>query len=173
MGIYWPLEEQMLAAGGEVLLERLPAAGRGSSRQREWRLAEGSGKRLGRQRYFWRRQSLGKGRKGRFRELQRMIVQLRGGEVLLGREIEKKNTGEKNRGREKHQREKQRSRPLEIFLEGGACSVTGRKQRVEGEFFRGEKGDRGRRKDSQGPSSWIPYQFLSVCFSVLFLLILR
>ena len=28
MGIYWPLEEQMLAAGGEVLLERLPAAGR-------------------------------------------------------------------------------------------------------------------------------------------------
>ena len=38
----------MLAAGGEVLLERLPAAGRGSSRQREWRLAEGSGKRLGR-----------------------------------------------------------------------------------------------------------------------------
>ena len=27
MGIYWPLEEQMLAAGGEVLLERLPAAG--------------------------------------------------------------------------------------------------------------------------------------------------
>ena len=40
MGIYWPLEEQMLAAGGEVLLERLPAAGRGSSGQREWRLAE-------------------------------------------------------------------------------------------------------------------------------------
>ena len=27
MGIYWPLEEQRLAAGGEVLLERLPAAG--------------------------------------------------------------------------------------------------------------------------------------------------
>ena len=108
MGIYWPLEEQMLAAGGEVLLERLPAAGRGSSRQREWRLAEGSGKRLGRQRYFWRRQSLGKGREGRFRELQRRIVQLRGGEVLLGGEIEKKtlerkteegkNTREKNRG---------------------------------------------------------------------------
>ena len=46
MGIYWPLEEQMLAAGGEVLLERLPAAGRGvvgaerveagSCRERVW-----------------------------------------------------------------------------------------------------------------------------------------
>ena len=35
MGIYWPLEEQMLAAGGEVLLERLPAAGRGCRLGRE------------------------------------------------------------------------------------------------------------------------------------------
>ena len=35
MGIYWPLEEQMLAAGGEVLLERLPAAGRGGRLGRE------------------------------------------------------------------------------------------------------------------------------------------
>ena len=41
MGIYWPLEEQRLAAGGEVLLERWPAAGRGCrTGQREWRLAE-------------------------------------------------------------------------------------------------------------------------------------
>ena len=35
MGIYWPLEEQMLAAGGEVLLERLPAAGSGCRLGRE------------------------------------------------------------------------------------------------------------------------------------------
>ena len=47
MGIYWPLEEQMLAAGGEVLLERLPAAGRGCRLGREsggWQL-QGSGDR--------------------------------------------------------------------------------------------------------------------------------
>ena len=31
MGIYWPLEEQRLAAGDEVLLERLPAAGKGGT----------------------------------------------------------------------------------------------------------------------------------------------
>ena len=29
MGIYWPLEEQMLAAGGEVLLERLASCRKG------------------------------------------------------------------------------------------------------------------------------------------------
>ena len=44
MGIYWPLEEQMLAAGGEVLLERLPVAGRGGRLGREsggWQRSEG------------------------------------------------------------------------------------------------------------------------------------
>ena len=51
MGIYWPLEEQMLAAGGEVLLERLPVAGRGGRLGREsggWQRSEGEVLLLGR-----------------------------------------------------------------------------------------------------------------------------
>ena len=51
MGIYWPLEEQMLAAGGEVLLERLPAAGRGCGLGREsggWQRSGGEVLLLGR-----------------------------------------------------------------------------------------------------------------------------
>ena len=40
MGIHWPLEEQRLAAGGEVLLERWPAAGRGG-RLAEWKEVPG------------------------------------------------------------------------------------------------------------------------------------
>ena len=51
MGIYWLLEEQMLAARGEVLLERLPAAGRGCRLGREsggWQRSGGEVLLLGR-----------------------------------------------------------------------------------------------------------------------------